>query len=185
MKKLLTIESFQGKSFGFHINRNVSAFTIQHLTEGKKRFDFNVHLKSVGKDLQRPLVWTNFQKQELILSFFKGIEIGKLTLIQCNVDEQEYFYQVIDGKQRLNALWDFVDNKFPMNWCGTDYWFYDLSKDLQTKILWYRPKCDIGYEYWNQRISDADKIRWFELINFSGTPQDAEHIQQLKTAWTK
>lgn len=178
--KPLTIESFRSKAFKFYINRGVVAFTMQNLTKGKLRFDFNVHLESIGKDLQRRFVWSNFQKQQFVISFFKGIEIGKLTLIQCNIDEEEYFYQVIDGKQRLNALWDYIDNKFCINWEGVDYRFNDLPKELQTKLLWYRPTCDIGYEYWNDRISDTDKIRWFELINFSGTPQDAEHLKNLK-----
>ena len=64
--KPLTIESFRSKAFKFYINRGVVAFTMQNLTKGKLRFDFNVHLESIGKDLQRRFVWSNFQKQQFV-----------------------------------------------------------------------------------------------------------------------
>ncbi len=42
-------------------------------------------------------------------------------------------------------------------------------------------KANVGYEYSDKLISDDDKIAWFEAINFTGTPQDAEHLRSLKS----
>jgi hypothetical protein len=39
---------------------------------------------------------------------------------------------------------------------------------------------DVAYEYHDALISDEWKIAWFEMINFAGTPQDIEHLNNLK-----
>lgn len=178
----LTIESFRGKAFKFHINRGVCVFRIKDILNNLVDLDYDVYLPSKQKNLQRKFVWTLLQKQELIISLYKGIKLPPITLIERQSDNirDKRSYQVVDGKQRLSALVSFANNAFPIEWDGCEYYFRDLSDHLQKEILFYYPVADVGYDYNDELISDAEKIRWFELINFFGTPQDAEHLKSLK-----
>ncbi len=63
-------------------------------------------------DYQRDLVWTTAQKQLLIDTILRGYDIPKLYFREYEKDD--YQYQVIDGQQRLNAIWDFMDEKYSL-----------------------------------------------------------------------
>lgn len=181
MKPQLTLDKFRGKRFQFHINTGVAIFKIVHVVEGRIKLDFDVYLSSIGVNLQRPLVWSLLQKQQLILSILKGQKLPPITLVESELPGREKVFKVIDGKQRLSTLVAFCQNEFPIEVDGIEYLCSELPQNLQNEILWYYPVADVGYEYINEPISDADKIRWFELINFAGTPQDAEHMANLKS----
>ncbi len=62
-------------------------------------------------------VWTLAKKQLLIDSILNGFDIPKLYFIEGPGDEEcrGYKYAVVDGKQRLGAIWDFMDDKFPLD----------------------------------------------------------------------
>lgn len=64
-------------------------------------------------DVQRELVWTKSQKQLLIDSILKEYDIPKIYFRECTEDNRKVYY-VIDGQQRLNAVFDFLDDKFEM-----------------------------------------------------------------------
>lgn len=165
------------KELPFHINRGLGDYSVNRLIRRYYEIDYDVFLPSKGKNLQRPFVWTLEQKQELILSIIKGQYIGKFTFISLD----HKVLKVIDGKQRLSTILDFVQNKFMINLLGTNYYYNELPKDIQ-QVLWlFDCICDVGYEYSDKMISDDDKIAWFELINFTGTPQDKQHLEYLKT----
>lgn len=142
--------------------------------------DFDVFLPTKGVNLQRDFVWDLFQKQQLILSVLKGVRIPHISLIQSSPNENERIYKVIDGKQRLSTLINFYRNEFPINWNNQDYHFDDLDSKAQSEIKLFGVQADVMYEYWDDLISDEDKIQWFEMINFMGTPQDQQHLNNLK-----
>jgi len=82
----------------------LSVFRIKDVFDRDNyNLDFDVFLPSIGKNLQRELCWTLLQKQELILSILKGIQIPKMAFVFIN----HKIIQVVDGKQRLSALIDF------------------------------------------------------------------------------
>lgn len=181
----LSLKEIRGEKFPFHINRNNSTFRLKDLILGPDyRFDFEVFLPSIGMNLQRDLVWTQEQKAQLILSILKGIRIPPMTFVlqKDRLTSPDQVWEVIDGKQRLTAMIEYLNFEFAIRWKGRDYYFGDLPRDCKQEILNFEPIADIGYSYPDRLISDADKIRWFELINFAGTPQDAEHFDRLKKA---
>lgn len=188
MKKL-SIKAIRGENFPFHINRSISSFRLKDLISETKdyHFDFDVFLRSVGMNLQRDFVWTQEQKSQLILSILKGIRIPPMTFVlqKNRPASPDQVWQVIDGKQRLSAMIDFIEEKFPIRWEGVDYFLNDLPEDCRREVLGFWPVMDVGYEYSDNPISDQDKIRWFELINFAGTPQDTAHFDRLKNATRK
>jgi hypothetical protein len=176
--KTLKLSQFR-KKLPFNINYGMGDITLRGLLTHKDyKLDFDVWLPSKNKNLQRPFVWTLFQKRELILSILKGVMIAPISVI--NYDHR--IYKIIDGKQRLSTLISFVKNEFSIEVDGDEYYFSDLDKDTAQGEFMYRSiKADIGYEYPHQPISDDDLIAWFEMINFAGTPQDAEHLKNLKS----
>jgi hypothetical protein len=89
--------------------------------------------------------------------------------------------QIIDGKQRLNALLTFMDNDYYIDFDnGFSYFYEQLDPDYQLAIS--SLDLDVGtvYEDIDKPISDKDKIDWFNRINFAGTPQDLTHQLKLK-----
>jgi hypothetical protein len=141
-----------------------------------KTWDFDVYLPSKGMNLQRPLVWTIDQKRSLIESVLVHRSIPPISVIHADDD----VYQVIDGKQRLNAFIEYMQGKF--NFCG--YYYEDLPKDYYMRI---KTHCICAYrliEYSDAIVTDDEKIEWFRLINFAGTPQDLEHMERLSNAKT-
>jgi hypothetical protein len=172
----------------FNINYGMGDISIKDILNKEKyniEIDWDVYLPSKDMNLQRGFVWTLDQKRELILSVFKGIRIPNITLIQYrddfSKDRRKYIYRVIDGKQRFSTLISFCKNEFSVIWNDKEYYFDDLDLSIQGEFLYHgRIISDIGYECPDKLISDEDKIKWFEMINFAGTPQDKEHLNNLK-----
>lgn len=62
---------------------------------------------------QRSAVWKPDQKQLLIDSILRKIDIPKLYLRETN--SNGFTYEIIDGQQRMRALWEFLSNKYSLS----------------------------------------------------------------------
>lgn len=94
------------------------------LSKKRKKIDTN-------PDYQRPAVWTKAQKQLLIDSILRDFDVPKIYLHEKNNDT----YDVIDGQQRIRAIWSFYDDEFA------------LPKDAEPVN---------GYEVANKKYSELD-----------------------------
>lgn len=139
--------------------------------------DFDVKL-SDGRNLQRPHVWTLEQRREFIKSVLKELVLPP---IHVALQTQKDIMRIIDGKQRLSTVIDFIDNKFDIIVDNQSYYFDDMD-DTAKYVLQHSTRFDtiIHYEYDDDMLSDQDLISWFEMVNYSGTPQDIEHLKYLK-----
>jgi len=63
-------------------------------------------------DFQRDLVWNTEKQQKLIDSIIRGWQIPPIHLVKI---EGKEMYEVLDGKQRLFAIYNFLEDKFPFN----------------------------------------------------------------------
>lgn len=147
----------------------------------RQNIDWDVYLPTKGMNLQRPMVWSLEQKRELIMSILIGRHIPHCAVISI-IDKDnphEEVFQIIDGKQRLSTVFDFLDDKFAIELEGVEYKFSGLPSDYQLALngSWFRYY--IVYESHGSPISDEFKIKWFNFINFAGTPQDKEHMMRL------
>lgn len=149
---------------------------LRMLLHGK--IDFDVYLPTIQKNLQRGLVWTLGQKRELIWSILLNRPIPNISLYIYNDDEGNDIRQVIDGKQRLSTMIDFVNDKFTIVVEGNKYFYSQLPQDYQVAIRCFPVPCFIMYD--NPPLSDEEKINWFKMINFGGTAQDVEHLKGLE-----
>ena len=154
--------------------------SIRYFAENCK-IDFDVFLPSKGINLQRDYVWTIEQKRELIWSVLMNRHIPRMAMLNESSGEgdTEGVYQVIDGKQRLSAMIDFYNGKYDLIIDDKSYYFQQLPEDYQRVIGGYMfPYYVVGEDY-GKKFTDEDKISWFRYINFAGTPQDTEHLNNL------
>lgn len=131
----------------------------------------------LNPEYQRELVWTDKQKQEYILAILK--QRAKITpvIIEKLTEQGTVLYEILDGKQRLTALFDYIDNKYPLQ---TGEYFKDLSaKDMnvitQTRVSYTRitsyKECDVPLDF---------KLAYFLEINAMGTKITDEHIEKIE-----
>ena len=64
-------------------------------------------------DVQRTLVWTTDQKRLLIDSLIREYDVPKIYMKQA-FEEGIAYYDVYDGQQRLDAIYNFFENKFSL-----------------------------------------------------------------------
>ncbi len=113
---------------------------------------------------QRGLVWGPHQKQLLIDSILRGYDIPKFYLRTTALDSN-FEHEVVDGQQRLRAIWDFKENVFPLGERSNDLpgspplegkYFKELSSDLQDDFL--------GFTLAVTEIRDAEEVEIRELF---------------------
>ena len=148
------------------------------------KVDFDVFLPTKNINLQRGLVWTDLQKQELILSVFKQ-KFGSYNGVRLippfhAVRLSDTEFQIIDGKQRLTTLISYYNNEFPIEINGEKYFYNYLDRQLQNAISGFSVELIVKYHYDDDPVTDEDKINWFEIINYSGTPQEKSHLEKIK-----
>ncbi len=124
---------------------------------------------------QRPEVWTRIQKQLLIDSILRDYDIPKIYVKQEDAISQ-YDYEVIDGQQRLVAIWEYFDGKFglPKNAepidghdCASQGYEY-LNIDLRTKFNDYQ--IDVAIVTEAIQTDEKDEIGELFLRLQNGTP---------------
>jgi len=165
-----TFDKYRGQPTSIHIK-------YRKITD----FDFDVWLESKQKNLQRPYVWTLEQQQELVNSVLLGRPIPNVQLLNVwNSNEKGYTWQVIDGKQRLLTWFKFLNNEFPCIIEDSEYFFSELPSEFQNYFQRYS---FVGFEIaeiWGKSMTDDEKIEWFTLTNFGGTPQEEEHKKNIQ-----
>ncbi len=167
------------------INLNIRECGSRLIFFKKQHIDFNVFLKSKNKNLQRELVWTLNQKREIVMSVITGKHIPHVSIIATVARDENGkqldhdIWEVIDGKQRLNSLFDFIDDKYTIILEGEEWLYSELPEDYKRGIEHFHLRYYEVLEDWDTPISDDVKIQWFKFINFAGTPQDEEHMNNL------
>lgn len=70
------------------------------------------HRINTNPDFQRPAVWGLAQKQLLVDSILRDYDIPKL--YWRRIGSKPDTYDVVDGQQRLRAIWEFFDGSFKL-----------------------------------------------------------------------
>ena len=133
---------------------------------------------------QRPLVWERSDKQNLIDAIYNYSDIGKFVvirnsfghlkgLIKRGFTKELAFHELVDGKQRLNAIAEFMMDKFPDS-NGKNY--SDLDQIEKRKFYGYN-KCTIAIL---EAATPAQIKRAFLNVNHTGKAMSKEHIEFVK-----
>lgn len=128
----------------------------------------------LAPDFQREFVWTLRQQSELIESILMGIPLPMVYFFEGD----EGVIQVVDGKQRLTSLFNFLDNLYPLSALpilshlkGLKY--RDLKPAERTKIA--------RHQFVAQTIipPTPDKIKFdiFERVNRKGSTLNNQEMR--------
>ena len=79
----------------------------------------------VNRTYQRKLVWTQTEKVRLLDSMLRRYPIPLILLFQTEQGQ----YEIIDGMQRLNAIFSFIENAYPL----MDERFFDVNEFATAK----------------------------------------------------
>lgn len=176
------------KDYQNRIRETTFFIGVKEFLEIYPLFDFDVLVNTPNNGiipLQRELVWNENQKQSLILSILFENSLPNVSIIKVRDDKNNIIsYQVIDGKQRLTTIYNFVTNKFPIIVCNRNYFYKELPNILKDKFINLSMGCYItSHDYFIGNdvylMSDEDKIHWFGRVNFAGTQQDVKHYEKF------
>lgn len=84
----------------------------------------------VNRRYQRKLVWTEPEKARLIESIRMGYPIPLILLAEPSRAVDPGKYEIIDGVQRLNAIFSFIENAFPVQGL-----YFDVDEFARAKQL--------------------------------------------------
>ena len=84
----------------------------------------------VNRKYQRKLVWSTEEKQRLIDSILNGYPIPLILLAENTDVSNRGTYEIIDGIQRFNAIFTFIENSFDFS--GK---YFDVEQFLRAKQL--------------------------------------------------
>jgi Protein of unknown function DUF262 len=134
-------------------------------------------------DFQRHFVWDNKRKSRLIESILLGIPLPVFYFSQ----NKDSTYSVVDGIQRLNTIYDFMNNKFALN--NLEHYDYngcyyshvkDNKKEQKTLPAFLRLRIEDTQITANVIESGSpDKLKYdiFRRINEGGKPLNQQEIR--------
>ena len=59
--------------------------------------------------------------------------------------------------------------------------FSELPIEVRNIFLFWYLNANVAYSYWDNEIDDDEKIKWFLLLNYTGTRQEEERELLLKS----
>lgn len=146
-------------------------YTVYEL---KRKHDKKLPLVVLDSDFQRGNVWSTRQQRELVESVLMGLP---LPIFYYNEDKKGRLI-VIDGRQRLTALFEFMDNKFKLNGLKilkhlNGKSFHDLDPIMQNKIEDYQIMAHVI------KPPTPDRIIFdiFDRVNRAGTKLNKQEIR--------
>ena len=180
--------------FGLNILGEKHEIREEYEINGVKIKDCNwnpfVYNKKGEKEYyQRPFVWTLTEKQTLLDSIYQGIDCGKILVrkrgwkelegMQAKGETELAFNDIVDGKQRLEAMRGFLMGEYADS---NGNYYGDLSAHSQNKLTNNQL---MSYAEMPEETKDEDVIHQFLKLNFSGIPQSKEHIEFVKSLLKK
>lgn len=129
----------------------------------KNFIDDYIYRIDLDADYQREKIWSKKDKQKLLDSILRDIDIPKLYLVELK-DNKQFDYECIDGKQRMNALLNFYKP--------------GLNEESALKVRHY----DKEYTYKEFKTSfpaDAKKIDNYLLSFVIYKPLDDEYVRVI------
>ena len=125
-------------------------------------------------DYQRGYVWDVKDKEMLLDSIFKNIDIGKFVLIHISDEEwhkRGLSYEILDGKQRLSTLIEFYENKLAYK----GKYYNDLSG--MDKRAFTEHQVAVA------EVRETDKktvLKYFLMLNRTGKSMDESHLLEVE-----
>nr|DAI89448.1 MAG TPA: Protein of unknown function DUF262 [Caudoviricetes sp.] len=123
-------------------------------------------------EYQRELVWRLEDEEKLIESIFNRVDIGKFVFIHLGYDK-ELMYEILDGKQRLSALYRFFTDQFTYK----GYYYSELPWHL--KHIFEDTSIAVACTRASD-LNEKDILNYFLKLNTSGRPVEKEHLDRIE-----
>lgn len=129
---------------------------------------------NTNPDYQRPAVWSTAQKQLLMDTILRGYDIPKFYWRKTSSSPD--MYEVVDGQQRLRAIWEFVEGKYKLSKTADKIGIYDVAGKSYSELP---DDLRINFDTYNLNIvviteSDKDEVREMFLRLQNGTSLKAQ-----------
>jgi len=166
-------EIFPDKSKSTEYFRN-NQYILSYLNTSISYF-FNMFLHNhinMNPHYQRDYVWSEKDKEELITSIFNQNEIGRFIIRRKPFEIGKFRYEIVDGKQRLNAIMDFFTGH--MKWKGK--FFHELHPIDRSKFKssFMIMVCELP-----ETLTDEEVIEIFIRSNISGKTMSKYHLKKI------
>lgn len=121
-------------------------------------------------DYQRGYVWTDADRARYLESVFHGRDLGRFLFVVYPYPRR---LEVLDGKQRLNTVAQFVTSRFPYQGL---YWHELSSQDR----FYFESRTVLCAELDGRGYSRADLLQIFLEVNAAGVPQEESHLSRVR-----
>src|ERR1700681_622856 len=134
---------------------------------------------SLSPKFQRRRVWPPKARAFLIDTILRGLPIPKLYMRQhLDVRGSKTIHDIVDGQQRLPAVFDFRDDRFGLSPDHADHpgaVFSALPREMQRAFLTYEFSVDLLID-----AADADVLDIFARINSYSVPLNHQEKRNAK-----
>lgn len=131
---------------------------------------------SDGFNIQRARCWEDWRKIEFMETF---LTYPKFTSPFWLLADNTNKFKILDGANRMQALFDFRDSKFPV--FGRFYKEYTANEKGAISILPFNCNYSMVDEFADNPLElDAIMIEIYLLSNLPNVPQDKQHLQDLR-----
>lgn len=110
----------------------------------------------VNRRYQRKLVWSIDEKEAFIDSIYRKYSVPLFLFAKSKSDELQY--EIIDGMQRLNAIFCFIENEFGLT-IGEKRYYFDLDTLGRTKKM-----CEDGVL--KQKMPKLERESCIDIMNY-------------------
>jgi hypothetical protein len=125
----------------------------------------------MSPEYQRELVWEPADKVRLIDSIFNQVDIGKFVFRKLPFQSGGPSYEVVDGKQRLSALAEFMADQFAYR--GKTW------SQLSRTDRHYIDSYSISYAELAETYTRTEVLELFVRLNTGGKPMDPAHLDKV------
>ncbi len=129
---------------------------------------------------QRRAVWTPQSKSYLINTILLGLPLPVFFLRQnTDTHSKKTIREVVDGQQRLRAIFDFIDNGFPLKKTHNEeyggFYFSELPEEMQADFLAYELSVNVLIN-----LDDKDILDIFARLNSYGVKLNKQELINAK-----
>lgn len=148
--------------------------------------NYKKDLLIVDNSFQRNYVWLKKHQISLIETILLGYAIPEIYLWMIDTDPSsgETKYSIVDGQQRIGAVFDYIDGKFPLrsaylseaNAEYADKYFNDLDDDLR-KYIWSYP---FTVRQLPQSVSRDEIVKMFLRLNSTDKSLNPQELRNAE-----
>ncbi len=139
------------------MKRRVESWSVEKLHKTRTSISFPEYQR-------QPKLWSVEMNQRLIDSILRDMDIPKLYFNEAKSGE----FEVVDGQQRLWAIWGFIDDAYPYEAGGKSRKFSNLSSEQQKTIRTYCLQVTIFEDANNEYLRELFLRLQFGLLLVTG-----------------